>query len=225
MFKRIALLLSLIFMLAVSSAAGAQESTPTLNPEDVEGLQTGYARAYIADIEALMATPEALENLSLDDLALSGLTAVFTFEDEDAASNAFGDFSEQFAEGFMEGSETEVTDEPTEIDDLGDQAIEYIGETEVDEETTAPASMILVQDGEYIYIAMILGGNDVSENTRALAEHLLEGEIGDAEVEFNEDGSSTGGAYDVMPNEENTEIVQGMVPFMDMDFMADAAAE
>lgn len=225
MFKRIALLLSLIFMLAVSSAAGAQESTPTLNPEDVEGLQTGYARAYIADIEALMATPEALENLSLDDLALSGLTAVFTFEDEDAASNAFGDFSEQFAEGFMEGSETEVTDEPTEIDDLGDQAIEYIGETEVDEETTAPASMILVQDGEYIYIAMILGGNDVSENTRALAEHLLEGEIGDGEVEFNEDGSSTGGAYDVMPNEENTEIVQGMVPFMDMDFMADAAAE
>lgn len=225
LFKRIALLLSLILTLAVSSAAGAQESTPTLNPEDVEGLQSGYARAYIADIEALMATPEAMANLSLDDLALSGLAAVFTFEDEDAASNAFGEFSEEFAAGFMEGSETEVTAEPTEIDDLGDQAIEYIGETEIDDETAAPASMIVVQDGEYIYIAMILGGSDVSENTYAFAEYLLDGEIGDGEVEFNEDGSSTGGPYDVMPNEENTEIVQGMVPFMDMDFMADTAEE
>lgn len=220
MFKRIALLLSLIFAIAVSSNAGAQ-STPTLDPGDVEGLESGYARMYIADIEAMMATPEAMESMSLEDIALSGMGAVFTFEDEGAAEDAFGDFADEFANGFMEGSGTEA--ERSEIDDLGNQAVEYLGETEVDEETTSPTSMILVQDGEHIYIAMILGGTDVSENTRAFAEYLLDTEIPDTEVEFNEDGSSTGGVFDILPNEENTEIVQGMVPFMDADFMADTA--
>lgn len=221
MFKRIALLLSLVFALAVSSGAGAQDSTPTLDPGDVEGLESGYARMYIADIEAMMATPGAMEEMSLDDMALSGMAAVFTFEDEGAAEDAFDLFGDQFAQGFMEGSGTEA--EKTEIDDLGNQAIEYLGETEVDEETTSPTSMILVQDGEHIFIAMILGGAEVSDDTRAFAEHLLDGEISDDEVVFNEDGSSTGGVYDIMPNEENTEIVRGMVPFMDADFMADTA--
>lgn len=222
MVRRIALLLSLIFALAVSSSAGAQ-STPTLDPADVEGLESGYARAYIADIEALMATPGAIEELSLDDLALSGLAAVFTFEDEEAASNAFGDFADQFAEGFLEGSGTEA--EPTEIDDLGEQAIEYFGETEVDAETTAPTSMMIVQEGEYIYVSVILGGTDASESSRTLVEHLMDGEIGEDEVVFNEDGTSTGGVFELMPNEENPEVVQDMVPFMDMDFMAQSAAE
>lgn len=220
MFKRIALLLSLVFALAVSSSAGAQ-STPTLDPGDVEGLESGYARMYIADIEAMMATPGAMEEMSLDDMALSGMAAVFTFEDEGAAEDAFDLFGDQFAQGFMEGSGTEA--EKSEIDDLGNQAVEYLGETEVDDETTSPTSMILVQDGEHIFIAMILGGAEVSDDTRAFAEHLLDGEISDDEVVFNEDGSSTGGVFDIMPNEENTDIVQGMVPFMDADFMADAA--
>ena len=219
MFKRIALLLSLLFALAVSSSAGAQQGTPTLDPGDVEGLESGYARMYIADIEAMMATPDAMEEMSLEDLALSGMGAVFTFEDEGAAEDAFGLFGDQFALGFMEGSGTEA--EKSEIDDLGNQAVEYLGETEVDDETTSPTSMILVQEGEYIYIAMILGGAEVSDDTRAFAEYLLEQEIPDTEVVFNEDGSSTGGVYDILPNEENTDIVRGMVPFMDADFMAD----
>lgn len=218
MFKRIALLLSLVFALAISSGAGAQD-TPTLDPDDVEGLESGYARMYIADIEAMMATPGAMEEMSLEDMALSGMAAVFTFEDEGAAEDAFGLFGDQFAQGFMEGSGTEA--EKSEIDDLGNQAVEYLGETEVDEETTSATSMILVQDGEHIFIAMILGGAEVSDDTRAFAEYLLDGEISEDEVAFNEDGSSTGGVYDIMPNEENTEIVQGMVPFMDADFMAD----
>ncbi len=224
MFKRIAVLLSLIFTLGMASNAGAQ-STPTLDPNDVAGLESGYARLYIADIEALMATPGAMESMStpgaLGDIALSGMAAVFTFEDEGAAEDAFGTFGEQFAQGFMEGSGTDA--EPTEIDDLGNQAVEYLGETEVDAETTSATSIIVVQDGEHIFIAMILGGSDVSGATRDLAEYLIDAEIPDSEVMLNEDGTSTGGVYDIMPNKDNTDIVQGMVPFMDADFMEDAA--
>lgn len=224
LFKRIALLLSLVMTLGMASHAGAQ-STPTLDPNDVPGLESGYARMYIADIEALMATPGAMEAMStpgaLGDVALSGMAAVFTFEDEGAAEDAFGTFGEQFAQGFMEGSGTKA--EPTEINDLGNQAVEYLGETEVDDETTSPISIILVQDGEHIFIAMILGGSDVSASTRDLAEYLIDADIPDSEVMFNEDGSSTGGVFDILPNAEDTGIVQGMVPFMDADFMADAA--
>lgn len=222
LFKRIALLLSLVLTLVLSSTAGAQD-TPTLNPGDVEGLESGYARMYIADIEAMMSTPGALETMALEDMALSGMAAIFTFEDEGAAEDAFGDFATEFAEGFMEGSDTQA--EPTEIDDLGNQAVEYLGETEVDEETTSPISIIIVQDGETIYIAMIMGGSDVSESTYAFAEHMLDGEISDDEVEFNDEGTSTGGAFDVMPGEDEADIVNGMVPFMDADFMADSAEE
>lgn len=221
--KRITLLLSLILTLAVSSTAVAQEATPPLDPGDIEGLVSGYGRTYIADIESLMATPEALENLAIEDISLSGLAMVMTFEDEDIASDAFSDFSDEFAEGFMEGSEMQA--EPSEIDDLGNQAIEYYGETEVDETTVAPSSMIIVQEGEYIYVAMILGGTDVSESSRALAEHLLEAEIPDTEVEFNADGTSTGGVYDIMPNAENADVVQGMIPFIDMEFVSQEDAQ
>lgn len=226
MFKRIALLLSLVFTLGVASNAGAQ-GTPTLDPNDVPGLESGYARMYIADIEALMATPGAMEAMAtpgaLGDIALSGMASVFTFEDEAAAEDAFGTFGEQFAQGFLEGSGT--TAEPKEINDLGNQAVEYVGETEVDDQTTSPMSIILVQDGEHIFIAMILGGSDVSASTRDLAEYLIDADIPDSEVMFNEDGTSTGGVFDILPNAENTDIVQGMVPFMDADFMADTAGQ
>ncbi len=220
MFKKLTLLLSLVLTLAFTSSAVAQD-VPALDPSDIDGLESGYARMYIADIEALMATPGALE--SIDAIPLSGMAAVFTFEDEGAAEDAMGDFADQFASAFLEGAEVEA--EETEIDGLGNQAVQFSGESEVDATTTAATTMIIVQEGENIYIAFILGGEDVDTMTRDLAEHLVEGEISGEEVVVVQDGTSTGGAFDIFPNAENPEDAGGMVPFMDLDFLEGTVTE
>ena len=54
--KKITALLSLVLMFAFASSAVAQD-VPAMDPSEVDGLESGYARMYIADIEALMATP------------------------------------------------------------------------------------------------------------------------------------------------------------------------
>ena len=61
--------------------------------------------------------------------------------------------------------------------------------------------------------------------TRGLAEYLLEGEISDEEVVVVQEGTSTGGAFEIMPNEENPEDAGGMVPFMDLDFLEGSVEE
>lgn len=221
MLKKITALLALVLMFAFASTAGAQSDIPAMDPNEVDGLESGYARMYIADIEALMSTPGAMD--SMEGLSLSGMAAVFTFEDDGAASDAFGDFSAEFAKSFLEGAEVEA--EETEIDDLGDQAVQYTGEATVDEATTAPSSMIIVQQGEHIYVSFILGGEDVEGLTRGLAEHMMEGEIGDEDVVVVEEGTSTGGAFEVMPGADEADVVAGMVPFMDLDFMEGSVEE
>jgi hypothetical protein len=213
--KKITVLLTLVLMFALTSTAGAQSDIPAMDPKEVDGLESGYARMYIADIEGLMATPGAMD--SLDGLSLSGMAAVFTFEDDGAASDAFGDFADQFAQSFLEGAEVEAKE--TKIDDLGDKAVQYSGEATVDETTTAPSSMILVQKGEFIYVSFFLGGEDVEGLSRGLAEHMMEGKIGDEEVVVVQEGTSTGGAFEVMPGKDDADVVAGMVPFMDLDFM------
>jgi hypothetical protein len=212
--KKITALLSLVLMFAFTSSAVAQD-VPAMDPSEVDGLESGYARMYIADIDALMATPGALE--SIDAIPLSGMAAVFTFEDEGAAEDAMGDFADEFANAFLEGAEVEA--EETEIDDLGNQAVQYSGTSDVDETTTADTTMIIVQEGEFIYISFILGGEDVDGLTRGLVEHMMDGEISDEEVVVVQDGTSTGGAFEIMPNAENPEDAAGMVPFMDLDFL------
>jgi len=202
---------------AFASSAVAQD-VPALDPSEVEGLESAYGRMYMVDIEAIMASPEAADAILAGETPLSGMAALFSFEDEGAAEDGMGDFADQFAQSFLEGAEVDA--EEVEIDDLGDEAVKYVGETEVDTTTTAQTTLIMVREGENIFVAFFIGGTDVETMTEDLARHMIEGELGTDEVVLDEEGGSTGGAFDVFPGREDADLVGGMVPFMDIDFLA-----
>jgi hypothetical protein len=216
LFKKMTTLLSLVLALAFTTSVAAQD-IPTFDPSEAEGLESAYARMYMMDFEALLASPEAAAELDLESMPFYAFLAVFTFEEEDMASENFEVFAEEFANGFFGESTTEP--EMTEVDGLGEQAVEYVGELEVDETQAAPTSVLMVQDGENMLISVVSGGQDVSDISTGYMEFMLDGEVG-AEVELVEDGTSTGGAFDLMPTIEDTEVLNGLVPFMDMDFLS-----
>lgn len=212
MFRKLSLLIALIFTVGFTSAATAQEATPS-GLEDIDGLESGYGRMYMVDYEALLASPEALEAITAGEEPLVGIVGVFTFEDESAAGDAMGQFGEEFTGEFFEGAEVEEV----EVKDLGDAANGYTGEATVDEEMMAETSVVVVQEDERIYLAVVVGGEDTLAMSESWVGFMLDGEVSEDEVVLNEDGTSTGGVFAVMPG-EGDEILGGLLPFSDFDF-------
>lgn len=223
MLKRLTLLLSLVLTLAFASTAVVAQDIPALDPGDVEGLETAYGRMYMVDIETIMASPEAADAILSGDAPLSGVAAAFVFEDEGAAEDAMGGFADQFAEAFLEGAEVEA--EEGEITGLGDEAVIYTGDAEVDTTTTAPTALVIARDGENIFISFVIGGSDVEGMTEDLVQHMMDGEIGEDEVVLDEEGGSTGGTFELFPSVDDADLVGGMIPFLDIDFLEDGSLE
>lgn len=217
MFRKFTLLLSLVLAMgfAITSTAAAQD-VPT-SAGDVEGLETGYARMYMPDFSAMIeaaGTPGATTGFD-ENAVLVIMTAGFTFDSEDNAGKALDTFGEGFTSE-MSGAENL---EAAELDDLGDRAVLYSGTVEESGESM-PTNTLLVQDGEAVYMISVTGGDldEGKQQAQDIATHMLDGEIETGDVTFNEDGTSTGGVFDLMPTAEDTDLVSGLAPSMDMDF-------
>lgn len=217
MLKKFTLLLSLVLSLAFTSTAVVAQDVPALDPSEIEGLDSAYGRMYMVDVDTMMATPGAAEAVLAGETPLSGMASAFIFADEGAAEDAMGDFADQFAQSFLEGAEVEA--EETELDGVGDEAVIYTGTTEVDSTTTADTALIIARDGETIFVSFIIGGADVEGMTEDLTQHLIDGEAGEDEVVLDEEGASTGGIFEAFPGIDDADLVGGMIPFMDIDFL------
>ncbi|HWV23286.1 MAG TPA: hypothetical protein VNZ58_03775 [Thermomicrobiales bacterium] len=218
MLRKITILLSLILTLgfAVTTSAAAQD-TPSVDSLNVDGLESGYGRAYMPDLNALveaMSTPGA----ATPDLNADGPSAIqisiLTFDKADNAKKASDSIADEIAS--QEVEDVEMKSE--EVKDLGDSATLYTGEVKSMGETMA-ITALLVQDGEQLLQIQIVGGeNDAnSSQAQAIAQHMLDTEPSTNEVTFNEDGTSTGGAFDRMPQSGDTDLIGDLTPFMDMD--------
>lgn len=218
MFRKITLLLSLIMAMGLTAVTASAQEVPAT--EDVEGLETGYARMYMPDFSAMIdsiGTPGAETDFDEEGVMMV-MIAGLTFDSDDNASEAFGSFSESYS-GELSGAEGM---EASEIDDLGDNAALLSGEMTESGEAMA-TNMLLVQDGESLYLISVTGGevDAGSQQVQDIAQHMLDGEIENEEVTFNEDGTSTGGVFDLMPDpEEDAELLSNLAPGMDMDMDA-----
>ncbi len=219
MFRKLTLLLSLVLAMgfAVSTTAAAQDVPASA--DDIEGLESGYARMYMPDFAAMIesvGTPGAEMTIDENGVMLIMISG-FTFDSEDNASKAVDLFSEGMTgeTSGLEGMES------SEIDDLGDKNLLINGETDEAGEPMA-TNMLLVQDGTSMYMISVTGGelDAGTQQVQDIAQHMIDGEIETEEVTFSEDGTSTGGVFDLMPNiEEDAELLSNLAPSTDMDMM------
>lgn len=211
MLKRITLLLSLFMTFALASSAIAQTPTPQDPVEALNQIDTDvtlYGRSYV---EGSMGTLAAGS-----DQTRMAIIQAYVLDDADVAAEA-RPYIEQLMKENLEpiiGQELQTE----EVDDLGDAAT-LSSAVEGEGGQAASLSLYIVQQDEVVFISASANLGGESEPTaRDLMEFMLEGEPGDVgTVEFNADGTSTGGYFDVFPTaEENDDILQGLIGTEDM---------
>lgn len=207
MVRKLAALFALVLTFSLAAMPVAAQDISTEDMSEF-GLDSGYLRMYMADPAT-----------STTDV-LGVMVAGFQFDTDKSANKAFEDFTCGFAGGFMGITDAADCDglikaglDVADVDGMGDQAIEISGEADIDGAT--PTGMIAVQDGEFIFLVITLGDSTPGVGD-AMATFMVDAEPSDAEVVFAEDGTSTGGFYDMLPQDGDTEI-EGLLPMSDMD--------
>lgn len=223
MVKTFTLVLALLLTLGLSvqSAAAQLDTDATeLDPKDVPGLIAGYSRTYAPDIEALMATPSA-DLLDLSAYMRNVSIMTYVFESDDTASDFFDMMKDQMTDELSAPSpelgQAEMS-EVTEIDRDAMQVTVDMGDLGVG------LTILMFIDGDTVFAIMAMDAtvDDATAMAIDIANYLIDTEVQDDEVTFNEDGTSTGGVFDRMPA-SGDEIVGGLQVESDSDLFATAA--
>jgi hypothetical protein len=206
--------------LTLMSPVTAQDDEAALSDlSDIDGLQRLVARFYSVDFEAMMAslsTPGAGEETMPDLSAYQFATAgVFQFESGETAEAGFDVLYEQLQTGLFEEDEAaELKIEESEVIDLGDEAMAITASGEEEGEPYFSYGFF-VRDGQHIfYLLSVSGSENGAQMAHDLAQSMVDAEPGDAEETFVEDGTSTGGIWDLLPAADD-EALGGMIPQSD----------
>lgn len=209
MVRKFAALFALVLTFGLAAAPVAAQDVDTDDLAGI-GLENGYLRMYVADPTA----PDVDPNL------LGVMVVGMEFDTADTTEDAFEDFTCGFAGGFL-GTE-DVLDcnglvdagySVSDVDGMGDQAIEITGEADINGPT--PVNLLALQADNYIFMVITLG-DDTPGAGDEFGVFLAEAEPVTTEVEFNSDGTSTGGFFDMLP-QEGDELIEGFMPMLDED--------
>jgi hypothetical protein len=194
LFKRLAVLLSLIFTLTLTASAVAQTPTAEEALDAIASDVTIYGRSYET---SMVGTPEAGA-----EMPVMAIVQAYQMDDAGVATEAFP-YVEQLMKSELEPLiGTELKTET--VEDLGDAAA--LSTAEVDRNgTTVSIALLIVQKDEMIFLSAGVTMNSPADPTAtSFMTFLQEGKAGDASaVEFNEDGTSTGGFFDAFPAEKD----------------------
>lgn len=215
MVRKLTALFALVLSLGLAIMPAAAQDV-TMDDASEFGLEGGYMRMYMAD--------PASEATATPDL-LGVMVAGFQFDSADSAEAAFEEFSCGFAGGFMGAADAQDCDGLAEagftvsdVEGIGDAAIEITGEADVAGPT--PVTLLSIQSENNLFMVITLG-SDEPGSSDTIGKFLADAEPVDTEVEFSEDGTSTGGFFDILPQEGDAEI-EGLMPVSDMNFFEDA---
>lgn len=218
--KKILLTITMLLTLALSAqGVAAQVEAPEIESVDyseIDGLQSVYSRAYTVDFMAMMSSPDAnLEEMDMAAMMRNISIQGYTFESEDQAK-AFLDTTKEEAEGGL-----------TEAEDLGEvemkdlEAVDKEGVTmtmvmDLEGESIAMTVHMFV-DGNHLFMVISTDSDLDASNSKAdaVAQYVVDAEVQNEEVTFSEDGTSTGGVFDRMP-EAGNELVADLT-VMDME--------
>lgn len=224
-------LLSLVAMLAIfgvalsgplHAAAQDDPATDTFDFNELDGFQRGTGRTYMGDLTALFgnldayATPGAeIATPDLNSLGLFMLGGfVAQFDSSDNAVAALDKLAAQVTQPTGDAEELVFTE--TEIDPIGDTTKAYSGQYSEDG-IDGSASVILAQKGEYVYAVVAISfGSDPTAAATSFVTDMTGKTPGDGEGTFSEDGTSTGGLWDVFPSSD-ADYLTGLTPMSDED--------
>lgn len=215
MVRKLTALFALVLALGMAvMPAAAQEVS--MDDASEFGLENGYMRIYMAD-------PSSASTPSADLLGV--MVGGFQFDSAESAESAFEDFSCGFAGGFMGAEDAQDCEgladagfTVSDVEGIGDSAIEITGEADIAGPT--PLTLLSIQSDNYLFMVITLG-SDEPGSSDVMGKFLADAEPVDTEVEFNEDGTSTGGFFDMLPQEGDAEL-EGLMPITDMNFFGDA---
>lgn len=210
--RRLLPLLALLLtaLLAAPLSAQTPEASPGATPETMTGLEYVAARQYAP-------TPD--EGIDVESGALFVLSVrIYVFDSEAHADAGWeSTVSSTAIESDVPMESDKVEYEEIEIEGLGDRAWATTLSAETPEGDTGHFRLVYVQDGDRLYtLNAIAGSADATLVTDELAAFMVEAEPGDGEAQFNDDGTSTGGVWELLP-EAGDEILGGMEAFADAE--------
>lgn len=223
--------LSLVTLLAIFGmalhgpmVAAAQESPAgDINFKDLDGYQRGVGRIWMGDISALLGglgTPGA-ETPDINNLGLFMLIGmVAEFDNSDHASGAFGTLGDELTKS-LASEDSGIALQESDGEKIGDQSKTYTGKVS-EEGIEGQLTMVIVQKGKYVYASFGMGlGSDPSDAVNSLAKDLTDGKPGDGDGTFNDNGTSTGGLWDIFPSND-ADYLKGLTPSTDEDLSQDS---
>ena len=210
-FFRLPALIAMVFALAFTVLSPVAAQTPVSDPvEELNKIAsdvTIYGRSYAANLSG---TPVPGESLPV-----MAIIQAYVFDNADVAAEAF-----PHVQQLMINELEAVVDAPFEtndIDDLGTAAT--LSTAEVSKSgTTASVALFLVQQDEVIYLSASVVANGAAEDVaNDFLTFMMDQKPGDADTtEFAKDGTSTGGYFDTMPTNDDTDILHGLSVGEDM---------
>lgn len=221
-FRRVAVLLLVAMMTTSMIPAVAQDEAvgPLDDLTQLDGIEAAVGRSYsIEDLFAIFAaTPEegVADPLAEFDGPLFVIMQVLKFDSSDNAEAAFNLVKDEGGASFaasIEDAETEVSED--EIDDLGDRAFG------IDLHSTAEGEegyyrVAFAQDDEFVFVVITVAVSEggIEHNDDLLDYMVNDGEQSDDDEEFLEAGGSTGGLWEIFPDEDH-EAFEGLIPIGD----------
>ena len=203
---------------AVAQPAGAQvEATETFDFGQLDGVQDVVSRTYSADFSSILgsATPGAeIDPAALQEQGMLSLVVlVAKFDDggsaEDGLNALSGELKEQ-SDDLTGGAEIQEVD----LGDLGDNREGYQATVE-EEGTSIQAAVLVVQQDEFVYIAI---GSSLSDAavapTKTTVEAMLDADEGGDDITTDEAGISSGGLWDKLPR-KGDEAIGALTPVYD----------
>lgn len=213
MIRKLKVMITLMFMLGMAVAPVAAQDLDVEDMEDM-GLQGMYGRMYLTEA-ALTGQPGVM-----------GVMIVgVSFTEADVAEEAFETITCAFAGGMLdiedEGDCEALQEggvEVTDLDGVGDQAIELIGQSGEDEDAQ-PILIVSTQSANNIFLVIYLGDNEPGL-ADDFAVFLADADPVDTEVEFDADNNGTGGFFDMLPQEGDA-VLEGLIPYQDLDLFSE----
>lgn len=203
--KKLLLTLTMLLTLGFSLQGVAAQTpdssgAPMGEAMQAEGLESAYDRTYMVDFEALMASPSA-DMAAMDSAAMMRVVSVtgMTFDSDDNAK------------AYVEGMKSQIEDaqeagempEGTEIRELEDVDIDKDGiiATLSMEDMGVNSAIMVFVDGNQVFMIVAIDVDVESAEAKVtdIAKYVADADIENDEVTFNEDGTSTGGVFDRMP--------------------------